>query len=219
MIRRPFEQWLFEEVEMEFDIERVKNMPELVQWLSISETEKVNLSDRLDELRVSLFDNVDTWNEDELKMFFISPFLIDFKFNNLPHYRAFTQRTMSLQTETVEANGRVEWMVATGKQRPRQPFFFLQEYQPEQSSKKNDPLGQLLIAMVDAQLLNQNNSIPIYGCYNIGRMWFFVLLVDKKYSVSRAYDATRTEDLADMVIIFKRVRRHIHQVLGLPIED
>lgn len=216
MIKRPFEQWLFEDVEIEFGLERIKNMPELVQWLDTTGHQEA-LSDRFDELRVSLLDNVETWNEDELKMFFISPFLLDFHFNNPPHYRAFTQRPMSLKTETVEANGRVEWMVATGKQRPRQPFFFLQEYKPEQSHR-NDPLGQLLIAMVDAQILN-HNKMPIYGCYNVGRMWFFVLLVEQRYSVSRAYDATQIDDMTGMIVILKRVRKHIHQVLGLPIED
>ncbi len=130
-------------------------------------------------------------------------------------YRVFTQRQFSIQTAEVEANGRVEWFIATGKQTPKKPFFFLQEYKPEKNSG-NDPLGQLLIAMVDAQILNENTQKPIFGCYIIGRLWFFIVLIEKQYSVSRAYDATQTDDLSEIVVILERVKIHIHKELGLP---
>ena len=85
--------------------------------------------------------------------------------------------------------------------------------------RDSDPLGQLLIAMVDAQLLNNTPEKPLYGCYTLGRFWFFVVLHDKSYSVSRAYDATQIDDMQDMIVILKRVRRYIHQELNLPLED
>jgi hypothetical protein len=212
MVKRPFEQWLFEDVEIEFGLYRVKNLPTLEEWLNASNVEKsIN---GFEKLRLSLNENVETWNEDELKMMFIAPFLIEFDFNHPPHYRIFTQRFFTLQTETVEASGKIEWLIATGKQTPKKPFFFLQEYKPEKNSG-NDPLGQLLIAMVDAQLMNGNADKPLYGCYTIGRFWFFVVLKAKEYSVSRAYDATQTDDLGEMIIILKRVRQYIHQELNL----
>ncbi|TAE67447.1 MAG: hypothetical protein EAZ85_15065 [Bacteroidetes bacterium] len=170
MIKKPFEQWLYEDVEIEFGIERIKNLNILVNWLAV---ESKPLPPNLEELRESLSENVENWNEDELKMMFISPLLLHFHFNNLPHYRVFTQRMFTLQTPEVEANGRVEWFVASGKQMPRNPFFFLQEFKPEKNGG-NDPLGQLLIAMVDAQIRNNNPAQVLYGCYNIGRIWFFV---------------------------------------------
>ncbi|MGB0930252.1 MAG: hypothetical protein ACPGVB_05725 [Chitinophagales bacterium] len=218
MVKRPFEQWLFEEVEIEFGLDRVKKMPQLEEWLDTKNLQQEReIPPYISRLRKLLLENVDTWNEDELKMHFIAPFLLEIDFYNQPHYRVFTQRFMRLQTKTVEAAGRVEWMVATGKQTPRNPFFFLQEYKPEKGPH-NDPLGQLLIAMVDAQILNDAPKKPIYGCYNLGRFWFFVLLQEKIYSVSRAYDATRKNDMRDMIVIFKRVKNHIHRELGLPIE-
>jgi hypothetical protein len=212
MIQRPFEQWLFEDVEIEFGIERIKNLPLMNQWLDVPKVDI--LKPRLNELRIELGDNVETWNEDELKMMFIAPFLKEFDFNHPPIYRVFTQRSMSIKTETVEASGRVEWLVSTGKQKPRKPFFFLQEYKPEKNSG-NDPLGQLLIAMVNAQLDNDDKGKPIYGCYNIGRIWFFVLLIGKEYGVSRAYDATQIDDLTDMVVILNRVVTHIKTELNV----
>ena len=35
MIRKPFEQWLFEDVEIAFNIERIKNLPLLMEWLDV----------------------------------------------------------------------------------------------------------------------------------------------------------------------------------------
>jgi hypothetical protein len=175
----------------------------------------------IETLRLSLFDNVEYWNEDELKMLFIAPFLIYFGFTNPPHYRIFTQRLFTLQTPTVEASGKIAWLVALGKQTPKKPFFFLQEYKPSPPPPEggvlfgNDPLGQLLIAMVDVQTLNENPTKPLYGCYIIGRFWFFVVLEDKQYGVSRAYDATQTDDLTAMVEILQKIKTNIHQELGL----
>ena len=154
MIKRTFEQWLFEDVEIEFGLTPIDTMPELEAWLDT--TDKPALSPDIEKLRISLLKNVKILNEDELKMLFIAPFLLNFDFHNPPLYRVFTQRLMSLKTKTVESSGKVEWMVATGKQRPRKPFFFLQvepqseipihfgKYKPERHSS-NDPLGQLLI--------------------------------------------------------------------------
>ncbi len=213
MIRKPFEQWLFEEVEIAFNIERINNLPALVEWLDVPKN--TVLSSETDRLRVLLSTNVEAWNEDELKMMFLAPFLSEFRFNNFPSYRVFTQRQFSIQTAEVEANGRVEWFIATGKQIPKKPFFFLQEYKPEKNSG-NDPLGQLLIAMVDAQILNEDTKKPLFGCYMIGRFWFFVVLIEKNYSVSNAYDATQTNALSEIITILERVKIHIHKELGLP---
>ncbi len=213
MIRKPFEQWLSEEVEIAFNIERVRNLPTLTEWLDVPKNSPI--APMIEKLRLSLSENVEYWNEDELKMLFIAPILITFDFNNPPLYRVFTQRQFSIQTAEVEANGRVEWFIATGKQIPKKPFFFLQEYKPEKNAG-NDPLGQLLIAMVDAQILNDDTKKPLFGCYMIGRFWFFVVLIEKSYSISKSYDATQTDDLSEIVVILERVKIHIHKELGLP---
>lgn len=212
MIKKPFEQWLFEEVQDAFGIKRIKNHETLQEWLAVENTQA--LHPNIERLRLTLEDYIETWNEDELKMMFIAPLLVEINFNNSPHYKVFTRRLFSLKTETVEASGKVEWLVSTGEQIPKKPFFFIQEYKPEKFSG-NDPLGQLLIAMVDAQLLNQAPEKILFGCYTLGRFWFFVILKEEEYSVSRAYDATQTDDLIAMVAILEKVKVYIHQELGL----
>jgi hypothetical protein len=212
MIRRPFEQWLFEDVEIAFNIERIKNMPILMEWLDVPKN--TVLSPEIDKLRLLLADNVETWNESDLEMIFLAQFFWQFEFNNAPAYRVFMQRNLFTE-ENLGENHKAKWFIATGKQTPKKPFFFLQEYKPEKNSG-NDPLGQLLIAMVDAQILNEDIKKPLFGCYMIGRFWFFVVLIEKSYSVSKSYDATQTDDLSEIVVILERVKIHIHKELGLP---
>ena len=213
MIKKPFEQWLFEDIQKVFGIKRIKRHPVLMEWLNASDAKP--LTPQIVRLQTTLEDYIETWNEDELKMMFIAPLLSEIDFNNAPHYKVFTQRLFTLQTDTVESTGKVEWMISTGQQTPQHPFFFLHEYKPEKNSG-NDPLGQLLIAMVHTQSLNEDANQTLYGCYNIGRLWFFVILAGKEYSVSRAYDSTQTDDLTDLVAILEKVKTYIHQILGLP---
>jgi hypothetical protein len=40
--------------------------------------------------------------------------------------------------------------------------------------------------------------LPLYGCYVVGRNWFFLVLNGKEYDVSLAYDATQ-DDLFDIL--------------------
>ena len=91
----------------------------------------------------------------------------------------------------LHVTGKVEFFIARGKQRPRQPYFFLHEYKQERR-RETDPLGQLLIAMIAAQTINEV-KMPLYGCYVIDRNWFFVIVNEREYSVSLAYDATKPE--------------------------
>ncbi len=71
-------------------------------------------------------------------------------------------------------------VVATGKQDPEIPFFFLNEYKAQAKGGFLDPTRTLLIAMLAAQTKNKAINFPIYGMYNIGQNFFFVLLEQKK---------------------------------------
>lgn len=72
--------------------------------------------------------------------------------------------------------------------------------------------------MIDAQLMNKTPEKPIFGCYTIGRFWFFVLLEGKKYAVSSAFDATQIDDMGAMIEILEKVKKYIHQDLAIPYE-
>jgi len=212
MITKSFKEWDSEEVEDVFGLTRLWNqLKTLEDWIAFSE--EINTKEEeIEELKELLLLNADAWNEDELKMFFIAPLLNDLKFHQLPHFKAFTQRTLHIQTDKVDSKGDVEFIVATGRKKPKKPFFFLYEYKQEEK-RNNDALGQLLIAMVAAKLQNEEQS-PLYGCYVLGRFWFFVVLEKDKYSVSNAFNAS-DKDIYKIVEILKRVKEKIQKALNL----
>lgn len=214
---KSFEQWTREEVENTFGIKRNDEMPLLNSWLNtnyqITEKELEFLAD----LQKGLRQDLDLYNEDELKFFFISDILKLVKFKT-ETYRAFTQRQMEFTTKTVDNQditvaGIVELVVATGKQTPQKPFFFLQEFK-QSLRRTNDPLGQLLIAMMAAQVQN-NNGKAIYGCYVLGEHWHFVVLDNKQYGASVSYNVTKPSELEQMIRILKEQKKYIETELGL----
>lgn len=213
MITKPFEQWLFEEVELTFEVKRNRKFGELADWLKV-ETDLPALSPAETVFWSLLNENVETWNEDELKMNFIAPVLMDINFNKTDCYKVFSQRLLSIKTDKVDSQGRVEWFVSAGKQIPREPFFFVHEYKPEKGGNA-DPLGQLLIAMLASQAKNAEAQMPIYGLYIVGRFWFFVLLVGKEYGVSPAYDSADETKLKEILHILRKTKQYIETRLGV----
>jgi hypothetical protein len=208
---KSFESWTYEDVELTFKIKKDKQSQLLLDWISSYSEIKEIYKKFIDELKEKLRDNAGAWNEDELKMQFIAPFL------NIAHfttekYKPFSQRSLTLKTEKIETSGLVDFMIATGKVRPREPFFFLHEYKAHHPSKKNDPLGQLLIAMVAAQEKNLIKH-PIYGVVVEGRFWYFVILHQKEYSVSRPYDAGEN-DIYQIYTILCKVKDYIEEILA-----
>jgi hypothetical protein len=167
--------------------------PSMEVWLSAEFDINPYILQRLESIRVKSLREVETWNEDELKFMVIAPIIdmVDFEDNN-KNYKVFTQRRLSAKIQDVEVSGIVDCIVSTGVQIPKKPFFFVHEYKQERK-RENDPLGQLLIAMLAAQAKNESDK-PIYGVYVIGRFWFFTFLVGKEYMVNYALDISRKED-------------------------
>ncbi len=189
---KPFKDWQYEEVNEAFGLSRKFSHPLFDTFAAMSLADDHPKRAELDSLRNIAREYIDSWNEDEYKFMFISPFIRLANFVS-PHYKVFTQRPMSVKydNDTKTTDGLVEFMLAKGIQMPRKPHFFLHEYKPEKR-RDNDPLGQLLIAMAAAQKLNKDNN-RIYGIYVNGRNWFWVLLEGQTYATSAAYDIASDE--------------------------
>jgi hypothetical protein len=215
---KPFEKWLTQEVEMTFGLKEVKKPKVLTDWLASDEAISEKELERFSDLQLRLLEKVDYWNEDELKFFFIGEFLNQINFNHNGTYSAFSQRTIAVEALDIQQNkvplrGRIEWLVATGKQIPMQPFFFINEYKPQLKSQ-NDPKGQLLISMFATQQINQKKRV-LYGAYVLGKFWQFITLDNTEYSVSSSFDATDDKEILQIVRILKRRKRHIETELGI----
>ncbi|NJN32988.1 MAG: hypothetical protein HC817_00770 [Saprospiraceae bacterium] len=129
---KSFEHWEREEVELTFGITQMDTLPSLTAWVSAKN--KISASDRelATRLQTKLVKFYDLWNEDEIKSFFNIPLIeiIDFTAQDFVTYKTFTQRNLIGTLKDVEGNdvylnGRVELLVSKGKQKPRQPYFFL----------------------------------------------------------------------------------------------
>ncbi len=204
-----FSQWTRQDIELTFNLKQVKESQILTDWLN---TQNVTLTTdeqkRIQELSTFLADNIVSWNEFELQIHFIGPMLdlINFQF---PFIRGFYQRQLSAKLNDTKVSGNVDFMIATGKDDPIQPFFCLHEYKREKG-KDSDPLGQLLIEMLAAQANNKVN-IPIYGIYVIGRLWFFTALYGSEYAVSKDFSAT-DDDVLKIFAILKNLKSSIYQI-------
>ncbi|MEM7127874.1 MAG: hypothetical protein AAF702_16190 [Chloroflexota bacterium] len=208
---KSFSKWTVEEIELEFGLYSERNTDGLREWLTVDK--EINEADRsrLQSLSHKLLARVHDWNEEELKIYFISHLLdmVDF---DQGHYRPFLERDLAVEYEDgKELSGTIDFVVAQGKQSPRNPYFLIKEYKRQQDSSK-DPLGQLLAELMAAQFLNGEQQQPIYGAYIVGRYWYFVLLDGKVYSESLSYDATK-EDIFDIYHILDKVRSLIDKLV------
>ncbi|MBL7815191.1 MAG: hypothetical protein JNL70_09275 [Saprospiraceae bacterium] len=208
---RNFENWETQDLETEFGLVQDYNSTLLNDWLSATATFDDVTKKRLDKLSNKYFEYADYWNEDELKMQGISP-ILDIVDYSSRVYTVFSQRPLSATINGIEIGGRVDFMIAKGKQKPIQPYFFIHEYKQETKRGSSDPKGQLLSELLVAQHRN-NVEFPMYGCYVIGRNWFFVVLNGKDYAVSDAFVASQ-KDIYQIVAILNQVKTYINQING-----
>lgn len=209
---KPFKDWLCEEVEQAFGLTRYFEHTLFDKFKAFKIGKDYAGAGEIESLRRLALEYIESWNEDEYKFMFISPFFRLASFIS-KYYKVFTQRPLSVKYEndTKTTSGNVEFMLAKGKQIPQKPHFFLHEYKPEKN-RDNDPLGQLLIAMVASQKLNEDDK-PIYGIYVNGRNWFIVILEGNKYATSNPYVVT-SEDIFELfavLLFFKQEMEILYQ--------
>lgn len=211
-MRKSFEKWLWEDLEEHFGLTNHIS-PILTEWISndiqISNEETSRCKHLLNNLTLHYQD----WNEEELKMQFIAPLisLVDYYDTS---FTAFAQRNISAKLNGIELYGRVDWMLAKGKQTPRNPYVFIHEYKPEKGSA-NDPKGQLLSEMLAAQVINSDQR-PIFGAYVTGKDWYFVVLDGRHYSVSRPYQANEFQDFEVIFKCLKEIKNILKNIIELP---
>lgn len=201
---KPFEEWLRQEVETEFGLNRVFEADYLHDFIADLPTLTPEEHQQAEALRKKLAFFADSWNEDDLKINFIGQILQIIDFQELK-YRIFYNVFLKTTLKGEEIAGRVDGVLAKGSQLPSKPLFFLQEYKPEKS-QNSDPLGQLLIAMLAAQTMNEDENELLVGCYIMGRNWFFVLLNGKEYGVSPAFVASQS-DVFTIVALLKKIKK------------
>ena len=154
--------------------------------------------------------NADSWNEEELKMHFIS--MIIFLIRCDDPIRTYYDREISTEIEGIYISSKVDMMFSKGVgELISTPYFFLHEYKREKKYS-GDPVGQMLGGMLIGQAKN-NNGKPMYGCYVQGRFWFFSVLVDNQYIISDAYDSVDIDSLKQIISILREMKSIIQETL------
>ena len=192
-----------------FDLQRnVGACVELNALLQVEIGTPIPNADFLEQKRQLLLIEGDFWNEEELKMKFLSHVfeIVDIEVPN--KVKTFYERSLSTIFNGYKLNVICDMLIASpmGIGKPKKPYFFLQEF--KKSKNATDAEGQVLTAMLIAQHQNDNGK-PIYGCWLQGKMWNFCTLNDKKYCVSRTYDASQKPDLQNIILILKQLKEII----------
>lgn len=199
----PFDLALIHEV---FDIDRKTECDYLSTWLSA----QYILADWEQNLVNKLHKDMQTigeyWNEEELKIRFVGSIFNIADIDVSDKLRVFYERSLKATIHNYQLNVVCDCLVAasTPFSTPKHPYFFLQEFKKEKG-EKNDPEAQMLVAMLIAQHLNNDNK-PIYGGYLVGANWRFTTLIGNAYCVSRRFDASRIDDLTQTIFILRHLK-------------
>jgi hypothetical protein len=201
-----------------FNLQRKKNCATLTEWLNTIPTPfSVAEEELLSQLPNELIEWQYAWNEEELKMYFVSPVLRMAHINEAHKIGLFFERSLSGKVDEKKISVVCDAMIATPTNagRPKIPYFFLQvecERNSENVGKfkrskgdTHDPEGQMLAAMLLAQEMNKDEK-PLYGCWLQGKNWNFTTLIGKEYCVSRQFDATQIPDLHQIVFILRKLK-------------
>lgn len=158
-------------------------------------------------LSQTLAHNAPHWNEQDLSLHFIGPMFSLVGFTEPYRFNLFAQSSISALVQGVLLTGRVDELVASGFRTPQTPFFAISEYK-RQTDPFGDPAGQSLAAMLVGQTLNNHSSLPMYGCYVIGALWWFMVLEGKAYAMSNSFDGTDYQDACQILRILLQLKQY-----------
>lgn len=203
MEQKTFRDWTLSSLDKVFGMEQIldKECPLLLKWQekakmeTVSEVEKQNLFNLQEPLQWG----GKSWNEFELENKFISPLIMQVRFDDR-EIGYFLERKLSAQIDNYELSGIVDGMIATGFREPDIPYFCMHEYK-KSIENAGMPDAQALVAMMVAREMNENKK-PIYGMYIVGVSWHFMVLNGNDYCISRTYNA----DSSELFDIFKMLK-------------
>ncbi|KHD05792.2 hypothetical protein PN36_03730 [Candidatus Thiomargarita nelsonii] len=178
----------------------------------------INISNKDESFLLELLEQeenyISLYNEETLKMRFLSPLLrrINFKTD---HFQDFYNEKIIYKTDKFILNGEVDFVISTGLRRASIPYFFIQEF--KRSEEYGNPRPQLLAELISAVELNGWKQIK--GAYIIGENWNFVILekLDKdkyQYFISRTFNSTVLENLKEIFKNLLFVKNEIIKKLG-----
>ncbi len=194
-----------------------KNLDESIfdEWLNNKIDIDAETLDFLDNLLAENRKLISTYNEDELKAYFIVPILNKVQFLSYQNeMRGFYETALNYETDKFIFNGNVDFVFAKGLVDCEKPYFFIQEF--KKAEEFGNPRPQLLAEMISAVELNKTTTIR--GAFITGAIWNFVILeklgVNKyQYFISPNFDSTDIEKLKGIYRNLKFVKNEIIEMV------
>ena len=215
-IEKPFTDCTIVFLEKTFGLRQVPELDDMKAWIEASKSMEINSieSSVIPIFQKLLITNAVSWHEQDLSLHFNGPIFSLVGFTEPYRYNLFAERRISASLTSVKGEeiylfGRPDEMIASGFREPESPFFCFQEFKRE-TDPNGDPVAQNLAAMLVAQAINENTQ-PIYGCYILGRDWYFMVLVGQRYCISRGYDAS-TEHVFDLFRLLKTLKLFVDKL-------
>lgn len=197
-----------------FGLRAVRVLPALEAWFQRSS--QIGLTEydlhKLADLQELLQVNANSWNEQELSLHFIGPLFSIVKFTDPYRYNLFAQRHIEAIVEGYLLKGEPDGLIASGYYEPEIPYFAFAKYK-RQRDPNGDPAGQALAAMLVGQHLNPH-PVPLYGCYVVGRDWFFMILEEKHYAISNGHNALQEAELVDILRLLMALKQLVSEQSG-----
>jgi len=181
-----------------FDIEQKINKNIFNSWFDNDISVTKDTYNFLVELLEEEKEYISFYDEEDLKMRFLSPILLKVNFKNTD-FRDFYDEKLVYKTEEFILKGEVDFTISTSLRVAKKPYFFIQEF--KRVEDYSNPRPQLLAELIAGVELNSWDSIK--GAYIVGAIWNFVILQRVKkhtynYYISQNFDSTKIDDLTDI---------------------
>jgi hypothetical protein len=189
-----------------FSIYRRSQCDTLDEWLTVENVLDADEERLFNRTFDDIKDDIHYWNEEELKIQLVGMLFVIANITVRHQIKVFYERSIVGVVDGHEVNVTADCIVATPTQfaKPKKPYFFLQKYKKSRGDSK-DPECQMLLAMLIAQELNQDNK-PIFGSYVVGNRWTFTTLIGRHYCASEEYNAAKKDDLLKIIFILKKLK-------------
>lgn len=191
-----------------FGLERLVGNQEhslMKEWTATTTTLNAGEQYWFDLITKNLNEQISGWNEEMLKMNFISPVLLLGHIQETKKYKTYYENTIEATVDGYFLKTKTDMMIATGiLERAEMPYFYFQEYKKVKEPKR-DITAQLLEAFLISQANNKHGK-PIYGCTVSGKIWEFMIMDKKTYCISEYYDCTKKDDLMQIIAILRKFK-------------
>lgn len=219
-----FSKWTTDLVHTTFGIKKVAILTSMEAWLNFVPPPLTIRELGTLQLALEQFgDRARFVSESDIKMKLLGAALNASRFDN---HEFSTFGEVHLKTtlttakgEKIKVAGRPDLVVALGEFEARLPYFCMQEYK-KQFSTKADPQGQVLIEMLAARQLNLNARNPLqalYGAFTIGRELNFLTLEGTHYTISKTFLLDVEQDLIDVTLLMRALKYIIADLIGVKV--